>query len=51
LVAGYLGNGDTFDQAIAAFAVTYADQVERDYDSFTKAVHEGRVAARMDDSV
>jgi len=49
LISGYLGKSDTFDQAIAAFAVTYADQVERDHDSFTKAVREGRVEARMDD--
>ncbi len=27
-ISGYLGKGDTFDRAIAAFAITYADQVE-----------------------
>ena len=27
LISGYLGKSDAFDQAIAAFAVTYADQV------------------------
>jgi len=43
LISGYLGKSDTFDQAIAAFAVTYADQVENDHESFTKAVREGRV--------
>jgi len=32
-IAGYLGKGDTFDQAIAAFAETYADQNERDYEA------------------
>ena len=51
LISGYLGKSDTFDQAIAAFAVTYADQVERDYESFTKAVGEGKIEARMDDGV
>ncbi len=30
-IASYLGQGDTFDGAIAAFARTYADQNERDY--------------------
>ena len=49
LISGYLGKSDTFDQAIAAFAVTYADQVERDHENFTKAVREGRIEARMDD--
>ena len=51
LISGYLGKADTFDQAIAAFAVTYADQVERDYESFTKAVREGKIEARMDDGL
>ena len=51
MISGYLGKSDTFDQAIAAFAVTYADQVERDYESFTKAVGEGKIEARMDDGV
>ncbi len=49
LISGYLGKSDSFDQAIAEFAVTYADQVERDHESFTKAVREGRIEARMDD--
>ena len=51
LISGYLGKSDTFDRAIAAFAVSYADQVERDHEFFTKAVREGRIAARMDDGV
>jgi uncharacterized protein (DUF2252 family) len=50
LISGYLGKGDTFDQAIAAFAVAYADQVERDYECFKKAVAEGHLEARTDSS-
>ena len=42
-IASYLGAGDTFDQAIAAFAETYADQNQRDYDTFQKAVADGRI--------
>ena len=49
LIRGYLGKADTFDQAIATFAVTYADQVERDYERFTKAVREGRIEARIEE--
>ena len=49
LISGYLGEADTFDQAIASFAVTYADQVERDYERFTKAVSEGKIESRMDE--
>ena len=36
---------DTFDQAIAAFAETYADQNERDYPALKEAVDSGRVKA------
>jgi uncharacterized protein (DUF2252 family) len=51
LISGYLGKADTFDQAIATFAVTYADQVERDYERFAKAVRAGKLEARSDDGV
>jgi uncharacterized protein (DUF2252 family) len=51
LLSGYLGKADTFDQAIASFAVTYADQVERDYESFATAVRQGKLEARTDDGV
>jgi hypothetical protein len=49
LISGYLGKADTFDQAIASFALAYADQVERDYQSFATAVRAGRIEARFDD--
>ena len=45
-IAGYLGTGDVFDQAIATFAETYADQNERDYGALKDAVQSGRVSAR-----
>src|SRR5208283_37295 len=48
LIRGYLGKADTFDQAIATFAVSYADQVERDYERFTKAVHQGKMEAPVE---
>ena len=43
-IASYLGRGDAFDRALAAFSVTYADQNERDYETFAAAVKAGRVA-------
>jgi uncharacterized protein (DUF2252 family) len=49
LISGYLGTTDTFDWAIAVFSMAYADQVERDYDCFAKAVREGRLDARTDE--
>ena len=42
-IAAYLGSGKSFDNAIAAFAETYADQNERDYDALKKAAAEGRI--------
>ncbi len=42
-IAAYLGTGKSFDNAIAAFAETYADQNERDYDALAKAASEGRI--------
>jgi uncharacterized protein (DUF2252 family) len=44
-IAAYLGNGDVFEQAIADFAIAYADQNERDFDAFAAAVRTGRLAA------
>ena len=38
-----LGKSDVFDRALADFAVTYADQNERDYASLTEAVRDGRI--------
>jgi uncharacterized protein (DUF2252 family) len=43
LIAGYLGKGDSFDQAIATFSFAYADQTERDHASLKKAGHKGRL--------
>jgi uncharacterized protein (DUF2252 family) len=46
-IAAYLGSGDVFDRAMAAFAETYADQNERDYRALQEAVASGRVAAEL----
>jgi hypothetical protein len=45
LIAGYLGKGDAFDRAIVAFAVAYADQSEKDYETVVKAVRAGKLEA------
>ena len=44
-LAAYLGGSDTFDQAIADFAETYADQNELDYAALQAAVKDGRAEA------
>jgi len=47
-IASYLGSGDRFDQAIAAFAIIYADQNELDFRALERAVDDGRLDARME---
>jgi uncharacterized protein (DUF2252 family) len=41
-IAGYLGSAETFDEAIRDYALGYADQVEKDYETFQGAVRAGR---------
>jgi uncharacterized protein (DUF2252 family) len=44
-IAAYLGSSKTFDNAIASFAETYADQNQRDYDALVQAASAGRIVA------
>jgi uncharacterized protein (DUF2252 family) len=44
-IAGYMGRNEEFDEAIVKFAVSYAEQNERDYEAFVKAVRTGRLKA------
>jgi uncharacterized protein (DUF2252 family) len=41
-ITGYLGTTEVFDEAIADYALAYADQVENDYESFRAATRAGR---------
>jgi len=45
-IGGYVGTSETFDDAIAAFAAAYADQNDRDYHKFLKAIKTGRLEAK-----
>jgi hypothetical protein len=47
LIAGYCGKSDELDEAVATFAVTYADRTEADHADLVTAVRAGRVAAEM----
>jgi uncharacterized protein (DUF2252 family) len=47
-IAAYLGGSDRFDQAVARFAATYADQNERDHEALLAAVASGRISAESD---
>ncbi len=44
-IASYLGNNPTFEKALVRFSETYADQNERDYETFAKACKNGRLHA------
>jgi uncharacterized protein (DUF2252 family) len=44
-IAAYLGGSAKFDQAIAGFAESYADQTERDHAALAEAVASGRAQA------
>ena len=45
-IAAYLGGTDAFDQAVTGFSLAYADQNERDFEDFIKAIRSGRLEAR-----
>ncbi|WP_455352926.1 DUF2252 domain-containing protein [Streptomyces sp. SYSU K217416] len=45
LIAGYCGKNDEFDEAVAAFALAYADRTEADHADLVAAVRSGRIAA------
>jgi uncharacterized protein (DUF2252 family) len=45
-IAGYLGSAAVFDEAIAAFAASYADQSERDHAELGRAAKSGRISAK-----
>ncbi|MFI6084450.1 DUF2252 domain-containing protein [Streptomyces sp. NPDC051217] len=47
LVAGYCGKNDDLDEAVAAFAVAYADRTEADHAELVTAVRSGRIAAEL----
>ncbi|MCX4576280.1 DUF2252 domain-containing protein [Streptomyces sp. NBC_01571] len=47
LVAGYCGKNEELDEAVAAFAVAYADRTEADHAALVTAVREGRIAAEL----
>ncbi|MDQ2739547.1 MAG: DUF2252 domain-containing protein, partial [Actinomycetota bacterium] len=41
MIAGYLGNSDKVDRAMAQFARAYADQTEQDHQALVAAVARG----------
>ena len=49
LIAGYLGRSEAFDEAMARFAVSYADQTERDHALLKAAVAAGRIKVQLEE--
>ena len=47
LLAGYCGKNEEFDEAVASFAVAYADRTEADHADLLTAVRSGRIAAEL----
>ena len=45
LLAGYMGKSDAIDDALVRFACAFADQNDRDFETFQAAVKSGRLPA------
>ena len=43
MIVGYLGSTDQFDEALALYSQSYADQAERDFETFQAAIRSGRL--------
>lgn len=48
VISGYLGKSDEFDEAVAAFSMVYADQMEADHAAFKRAIDMGRLEAESE---
>ncbi|SDD82594.1 Uncharacterized conserved protein, DUF2252 family [Cupriavidus sp. YR651] len=49
-IAGYMGSGQTFDDAICEFATEYCSQNRSDFRTFVAAVREGRIEAKSEET-
>lgn len=48
MISGYLGEGDSFDEAVALWALAYADQTEQDFQQFRTAIADGEIEAQTE---
>jgi NAD(P)H-dependent flavin oxidoreductase YrpB (nitropropane dioxygenase family) len=51
MIAGYLGSTDQFDDSLAQYAEAYADQAERDFQTFRVAIRSRRLSTDVEKSV
>ncbi len=47
-LSGYVGRSERLDEAIVAFARTYGNQCEKDYEAFLRAIRSGRIVAERE---
>ncbi|MFL9483097.1 DUF2252 domain-containing protein [Chitinophagaceae bacterium LWZ2-11] len=47
LLASYMGKSAALDESISKFALTYANQTEKDYEAFMKAIKEGKLKVQI----
>ena len=47
-LSGYLGRSDRFDRAITEFAQSYADQCEKDFAVFKRAIRAGKIPVEIE---
>jgi uncharacterized protein (DUF2252 family) len=50
LLSGYMGKSDAFDQAIASFSLSYADQNEKDHAALDRAIRSGTLQAVFEET-
>ena len=50
MIAGYLGSAEQFDEALARHSEAYADQAERDFETFQRAIRSGRLSTDVEKS-
>jgi uncharacterized protein (DUF2252 family) len=50
-ISGYLGKGEQFDKALGEFAISYADQTERDHAALVQAVKRGRIEVLVEEDL
>jgi uncharacterized protein (DUF2252 family) len=50
MIAGYLGSAEQFDEALAQHSEAYADQAERDFETFQRAIRSGRLSTDVEKS-
>lgn len=48
LLSAYIGQGEAFEDAMADFALAYADQAERDHEAMVAAVRAGRIETQSE---